>query len=451
MLDPARLMEKKEYYRNLLPWLREWGYNTLHFHITDDQGSALVFPSHSELSKDGAFTAAEMREFVKTAAKLGISVIPEIESLGHTRYITDKPMYRKLGAAPESGFNALDPDNADARRLLADLVHDAAEIFRCDIIHAGLDEVNLGALPRYKEVPREKLWKPFAKHAAWVHELVRKAGCRPGMWADHVLGAPQMTGGFKRDVIMFDWHYGPHVDATTPKLLLDAGFEVWYAPATSCWMQTRGIPSGDNIANLRHASAISNLHRKAGLKGIVNTIWCPWRYLPGGIDWPMALAGHLFSVEREDPCFAHEFARAFYGLSAADARSAGDAIAALHELAPKRDLFDRIMFNKNPKDPFTRMDVDVASAIEKRAVAIQGVLKKLALKARRNADRLNDLALSAELLRRMGRFGAHSRKRGGLLPGSGFIKQALRAWRRDRHELIEPGDSFLHIARTLAR
>jgi N-acetyl-beta-hexosaminidase len=114
MLDPARLMEKKAYYRGLLPWLREWGYNTLHFHLTDDQGSALAFPSHPELAKDGAFTADEMREFVKAASKLGISVIPEIESLGHTRCITGRREYRKLGAAPESGFNSLDPDNEDA-------------------------------------------------------------------------------------------------------------------------------------------------------------------------------------------------------------------------------------------------------------------------------------------------------------------------------------------------
>ena len=42
MLDMARLTERHEYYSWLLPWLKRWGYNLLHLHITEDQRALVV-------------------------------------------------------------------------------------------------------------------------------------------------------------------------------------------------------------------------------------------------------------------------------------------------------------------------------------------------------------------------------------------------------------------------
>lgn len=120
----------------------------------------VVFP---RLAKDGAFTADEMKQFVGEASTLGIDVIPEIESLGHTRYITRLRTYRTLGAAPKKAFNSLDPRCKAVRVLLTELFEDTAAIFRSDILHVGLDE-------------RHELHEPADAFTTLAGRLVRRAG-----------------------------------------------------------------------------------------------------------------------------------------------------------------------------------------------------------------------------------------------------------------------------------
>ena len=42
MLDPARLTERFDFYRDLIPDLAAWGYNTILLHLFDDEGSAIL-------------------------------------------------------------------------------------------------------------------------------------------------------------------------------------------------------------------------------------------------------------------------------------------------------------------------------------------------------------------------------------------------------------------------
>ncbi|MHC4914814.1 MAG: family 20 glycosylhydrolase, partial [Planctomycetota bacterium] len=244
MLDPGRVVERKEYYTLLLPWLAEWGYNLLHMHLIDDQRCALRFPSHPELASEGAFTAEEMREFVELARSVGIAVMPEIEALGHARLIFEHRRHRLLKEPPprrkrDSDFNSLCPAHPGTRQLLSELLTDVVGIFDYPVIHVGLDEVQLGNCPRC----RRKFgagapdWKRYAEHSKWVHAEVRRLGRRPAMWADHIVRqfsgggySPEITRGMKRDVIMFNWDYGPEYSERDAGLLLEAGFEVVACP-----------------------------------------------------------------------------------------------------------------------------------------------------------------------------------------------------------------------------
>ncbi len=63
MLDPARLTERHDFYFKLLPQLAEWGFNTLWWHFSDDEGFALKLKSHPELASPYAFTKTEMKRF----------------------------------------------------------------------------------------------------------------------------------------------------------------------------------------------------------------------------------------------------------------------------------------------------------------------------------------------------------------------------------------------------
>jgi hypothetical protein len=428
MLDPARQPERHERYDFWLPWLGEWGYDTLHLHLADDEGCLLAFPSRPELGSAGAYTADEMRAFVRRARRHGITVIPEIETLGHARFITGLPRYRALAGKPPRGrrghpwgFNALDPRHPEARRLLTDILADTAAIFDAEVLHAGLDEVDLTRL----RAGRGPDWKPFADHAAWVHETIRKIGKRPAMWADHLVKAPDMAQHFQRDVLMFDWHYECDVRPDSLDTLADLGFETWACPST-LWWRCRVVTNAGAFANVR-AFAGHALERPKAVTGLVNTVWAPFRHLPGAMDWPIAWAGHVFSAPAEDPSFCRHFCRTFYGLSASLAGAAADALTRLHHTAPDCKVHEDVLDGRTAARPrFTREHRRLCVEAVPVFAGVARTLARAVREAARNAARLNDVVLSARLLERWARYGAAGLD-ASALPDARRLRSACRA------------------------
>ena len=449
MFDPARLTERLDYYMGLLPWLKRWGYNLIHMHITDDQGCAVRFPSHPELAARHAFTVEETKAFIKAARGLKIDVIPEIESLGHTRFIWGHRRYRHLGGPDSGGFNAIDPDHPDTRKILRDFIRDAAEVFDSELIHVGLDEVNFSVLPKYRNLPRSEHWRVFARHAAWVHGEVRRLGRRPAMWADHVLHSPQMAKKFGSDVLMIDWHYGIPLQESSLKFFAESPFEFWGGPATICWA-ARIAPNHINIGTLREFSARALPFRKKGLTGMVNTVWCPWRNLTGAIDMALGLAGHLFSSDNESPDFGVEFCSDFYGLPGPAAKECAAAIWMLYMHGPDRSYHERAMAGNDHYNTFSREDVRLGKVYDESMTRISKTVTKLARKAKRNADRLGDVALSAKAIAAVGAFAAAGRRKGKVKGKAALVKAVEKAWDRDRFmdeprlkPLKKPSDQYL--------
>lgn len=458
MLDLARVMERKEYYDRLLPWLAEWGYNTLHLHLTDDQGCQLVFPRRPELASKGAYTLEEMQQFIRKADSLGIEVIPEIESLGHAGFITRLAKYSHLGS-DSSGYyvmNALDPENLETRSILEDLIKDTAEIFPSPILHVGLDEVDFSKLPRYKDLPKEEHWKIFADHAVWVHQLVREQGKRPAMWGDHILSTPQMADKFQKDVLIGDWHYEAEPKPETMDFFLEKGFEVWGVPSTMCWAG-RVVSNSFNLANVRDFTGYALFRKARGVTGLINAVWCPWRYLPGAMDWPIAWAGQVFSQEKEDPAFCQGFCGSFYGLSASQARQAAEAFNLLHEAAPNHFLYEKVLLGsdftqKHRRSDFTR---EHRRQCEIRLPAFTTAAGKLAAilpKAKQNADRLEDVVLSARLLARWAQYGAADRKPSKMSKEPSLREDCMRRWKQGRYAMsyLPKHENVLYAARKLS-
>lgn len=437
MLDPGRITENKDYYRRLLPELAGWGYNLIHMHLIDDQRCALVFPSHPELATPGAFTVDEMREFIAVARSHGIEVMPEVESLGHAALITTHPKHKHLGEKVEHeyGFNAICPSHPGTRQILSDLLRDTADIFPHEVLHVGLDEVEFGkSCPhcRRKFGTESPAWERFAEHAAWVHAEVRKLGRRPAMWADHAVGEPSMLAKFKRDVLMFNWNYVPEYPSHKSAILLDAGFEVVACPATVCFF-TRVTPNLDNFANLRHCMnrSLAQRRRGRGVTGMVNTVWCPWRYLPGAIDHGLAMAGELFETGTERPDFSRRFAEDFYGVT--NGTKLGVALDALVRLSPDVRLYDRTIEGVSRNEPFTAEDARLWAELAGQIRPVLATLKAERKKVRRNRERFDDVVLSAESILAVALFGAAGRKKSAVPGAKTLYRRALTAWGRDRH------------------
>jgi hypothetical protein len=442
MLDPGRVVERKEYYTLLLPWLAEWGYNLLHLHLIDDQRCALRFPSHPELASPGAFSAEEMREFVELARSAGIAVMPEIEALGHARLIFEHRRHRRLKEPSprggKSGFNALCPAHPGTRKLLSELLADVVEIFDYPVVHLGLDEVQLGSCPRCRREfgARAPEWKRYAEHAKWAHAELRRLGRRPAMWADHIVHSysdgysADIVKGMKRDVIMFQWDYGAEFQEKRTRQLLDSGFEVVNCPALSK-SGTVFAPYAENLSNLRTTASRSLPGRRDGVLGLVNTVWCPWRYLPGVIDYGLAFAGHLFTAAEEDPGLARRFAERFYGLRGGVA--VGEALKLLYDSGLDQRLQQRVAQGRDGAgNSFGREDARRCRLMAERMKSVAAALGKQRPRVKRNCDRYDDCILAAESIRLFALFGAGGRRRG--VPGAkALLRRVEKAWGRDRY------------------
>jgi len=437
MFDPGRIMERQEYYLRMLPHLARWGYNFLQLHLADDQCCALRFPSRPELAGAGAWTAQQMRRLVAEAARLHLAVVPEIEALGHTRFITAHPKYRRLGekSAP-TGFNALCPSHPETRSLLADILRDTVSIFDSEIIHVGLDEVKFG---RCRRCGAGESWRRFGRHAAWVLDMVRGSGRRPAMWSDHLLADPRILKYIGKDVLIFDWHYEPDFHPRSVGFFLERGYEVVAVPATICWLSLV-LPNAQNLDNLRTSSArVAPLTRKGRegrgrVVGILNTVWTPWRYLPGAVDFGIALGGHLFHEREESGRFPERFAASFYNLEGGAARRVGGALMRLYETAFSRQLATRIVAGSHGGIAFSREDAREAAARRSPLGEILSTLKGAMPNVGRNRDRFEDLLLSAEVELLLARRGASGRKSSARARADAgrLYDRVLAAWGRER-------------------
>ena len=317
-----------------------------------------------------------------------------------------------------------------------------ADIFEPRIIHAGLDEVDFGYNPvsaaLLKKRPKNEL---FADHVVWCHDVVAGLGSRMAMWGDHLLHDAEgvIVDRTPKDTLIFDWHYYTDYEPSTMDFFTGRGFEVWGVPSIQRYGNVV-LSSEENFTNVRQFSSWALARRsvrgrKDAVTGMVVTVWCPWRYVPGTMAYPLALAGRIFSSEELEPLdFAEHFARDFWGLKGAAARRVGRAVATLHALTPDRLQYWRIVFGVQPASRtkmFSRADRHLS---RERLPAVADAHRTLAgavSRATRNADRLRDLVVAAQYLETVYKFGSADRKGDpGWRP---LLKSMRQAWARTRH------------------
>ena len=414
MIDCVRITERYDYYRKLIPQLAEWGYNTLFWHFTDDQGCALRLKSRPELSSRYALTRDQTQRLIRLAARHGIEVIPEVESLGHTLYITHLKRYRHLFEGSATHFNAMCPSHPQTLEILRDVLAETAEIFPSDFLHVGLDEVQFGSCPRCR---RRKLpdWRLFADHVEAIHEIVTGLGKRMILWGDHLVKDARIARRVPRDCLVAHWDYFAErpIERDSRKLL-DLGFEVLGCPATGRVFTTT-VPDETNLANIRGFARIGHKHRstklteirstklteirRRGVVGMVNTVWCPERQLGCSTHWGIALGAALFDSPKVDERKVCErFVGDRYGLSRGAA--AARAIRELHAAAPGLLMLRKVLIEKAATHAHSITPEDVAEAARRRAMLAAAGKRLAAAKPRvtRNKGEFAMWILAAELL-----------------------------------------------------
>ncbi len=389
MLDPARLIERHEFYFELLENLSGWGLNTLWWHFADDQGFMLRLPRHPEIAGPHAFSKSEMRRLLERAARCGIDVVPEVESLGHARYLTALPQYAELGDGTELGFNAICPSHPRTLPLLAEIIEEVAELFPSRYFHAGLDEVDLGDCPRCRRRSRGRpRWWLYATHVRAVHEIVRSCGKEMILWADHVEKDPAMLKVLPKDLILAHWHY-TDVRSEAFRGGLAAGFRVIGCPALCHWGDML-MPNAPNFANMdAMVRTVGRLRPRSAVLGVVNTAWTLWRGLRDAYLPAMAYTGAMLQAAApvDKQAFFRNFARQFFGLGGA----AGEAIRTLHETMPNRPEITAALFD-SPADMHEALLLARRPGFADRAERIDGAVEALEAAAGKAKTRRPELA-----------------------------------------------------------
>ncbi|WP_328526989.1 beta-N-acetylhexosaminidase [Kribbella sp. NBC_00359] len=160
MVDVSRHFRSVAEIKRCIDLASLYKLNRLHLHLSDDQGWRVQVDSWPDLTKHGAssevgggpgghYTKADYAEIVMYAADRFMTVVPEIDTPGHTNAALSS--YADLNAdgeappyytATEVGFSSLAVHKDLTYEFLDDVFREVAEQTPGDVIHLGGDEAH---------------------------------------------------------------------------------------------------------------------------------------------------------------------------------------------------------------------------------------------------------------------------------------------------------------------
>ena len=160
MLDVARHFFPVTVVKRLIDQIAYYKFNTLHIHLTDDQGWRLMIQSWPRLAEHGGstdftgghggfYTQEEYQQIVEYAAAHYINIIPEVDMPAHVNSalasyadLNDSGVARMLYTAYEGGASSLAIHKEVTYQFLEDALREIAELTPAPYIHIGGDEAH---------------------------------------------------------------------------------------------------------------------------------------------------------------------------------------------------------------------------------------------------------------------------------------------------------------------
>jgi len=158
MLDVSRHFFGVKTVKRFIDQMAFFKLNTLHLHLSDDQGWRIEIKSWPKLTtiggskqvgggKGGYFTQDDYKEIINYAKERFITVIPEIDMPGHTNaaYVA-YPELNGTGkkadfyTGTDVGFSTFDTRNENTYKFIDDVIRELASITEGEYIHIGGDE-----------------------------------------------------------------------------------------------------------------------------------------------------------------------------------------------------------------------------------------------------------------------------------------------------------------------
>lgn len=292
MIDCCRVLERREYYYRLIDFMSDWNMTHLQLHFTDNHGCAIDIPGFSHLAMPHAFSSDEIEELCAYASKKDIDIIPELETFGHTQYLTDHPKHshlfagyhKELGGQKGGGVNPLMPESAQTMKRLMDEI---IKMFSSVFLHIGCDEVNMSDFLKENNLEEEKVW---AEYVNGLINYVRKCGKTPIIWADQLKKKPETAEKLRKDVVVMEWDYESDCSDSAIAALVECGFENIIASPSVIFCRYRFFPTETAFEN---TDRMTRYAVERNISGVMNTAWCPYRYLSNSLYYAIAYSAYL--------------------------------------------------------------------------------------------------------------------------------------------------------------
>lgn len=167
MLDCSRHFWTVEEIQETLRQMAFFKLNTLHLHLTDNNGWRLAMEKYPEVTAKGTYfydfpelsgkyyTKEDLKSVVKYAAERGIEIIPEVDMPGHNSALLAAmpqlscnggefeayPEERAMHLRKRGNENMICIGNPESIAFVEDVIETLVEIFPSQYIHLGGDEV----------------------------------------------------------------------------------------------------------------------------------------------------------------------------------------------------------------------------------------------------------------------------------------------------------------------
>ena len=196
------------------------------------------YKSRPELVDENALSEADVKRIVKACKQAGISIIPQVNMLGHQSWFNDVgkllqeyPQFNETPEVPvdrdiewpnEWGLYCLSycPLHPEVHEVIFDVIDEIVEVFEADAFHAGMDEVFfLGMDERCKGRDNAELFAgevtALRNHLArnnkklwiWGDSLIDGRTTGIGLWEASYNNTHRAIDMIPKDVVINDWHY----------------------------------------------------------------------------------------------------------------------------------------------------------------------------------------------------------------------------------------------------
>lgn len=203
-------------------------------------------PPHYDFVSHDILTHEEVKDICAYIRSFGLEIIPEVQTFGHTQYITmahpelaeiasdedEKVNLFVADITPEKFYkHCMCPNHPDYYKLTFDIIDEVIEVIKPEkYLHIGHDEIYVvGKCERCKNIPDDEI---FVTEVTNLNNHIKSKGLTTMMWSDMIQEQKYTTAPaisrIPKDIVCqsFTWYF--HLDEDIENMLYDNGFKVMF-------------------------------------------------------------------------------------------------------------------------------------------------------------------------------------------------------------------------------